>query len=197
MEKLSQTDLMVQVENFANQYLSQGRKDWDMPHTKSVAFYAEEIAKAEGLDVLVLKTAAWLHDIGYYGLFEDSDSSQHAAVKDKKEQHMINGARMASIFLSDEKIANHYTGEQIERIVHLVGVHDKLTELSEPDEIALMEADTLGAIDITRVAPTFDKESGHKYITGLKAKRLPLFKSEVGKQFIKDLLPRFEAFFDQ
>lgn len=97
-------ELDKQIENFALQFLTKGRKEWDEPHTRAVVFYAEEIAKANGLDVLVVKTAAWLHDIGYFALFEDSDSKNYDSVMDKKAMHMINGARLAGEFLSRPEI---------------------------------------------------------------------------------------------
>ncbi|MEK7524874.1 MAG: HD domain-containing protein [Patescibacteria group bacterium] len=110
------------IESYALQFLKKGREDWDVPHTRAVVFYAERLAKAADLDVLVLVTTAWLHDVGYFGLFGDGDSSQLT---------------------------------QVEQIVHLVSVHDNLKELQTLEEFVFMEADTLGAIDLARVVPTF------------------------------------------
>lgn len=69
-------DLETALENYALGFLRQGRQEWDEPHTRAVVYYAGEIAKAEGLDALVLVTAAWLHDIGYYGMFKQDESKQ-------------------------------------------------------------------------------------------------------------------------
>ncbi len=184
---------MQQVEDYALQFLGQGRKDWDEPHTRAVAHYAVDIAARNGLDTWVMATAAWFHDIGYYGLFEGEESKSHGKVVDAKAQHMINGAQMAREFLEREGVINRFTPEQRERIVHLVSVHDKLDELEAPDEIALMEADTLGAIDLARVTPTFDKEGMEKYIRGLEGKRRPKFRTKEGITHYDRLIADFKV----
>lgn len=184
-----------QIENFALEYLCQGREDWDEPHTRAVVYYAEKLALASGLDVLVFTTAAWLHDIGYFGLFEDGEAGQYAQITDRKKLHMEIGAKMAKDLLNSPGIREFYTPEQIEQIVHLVGTHDKLTELLVPEEFVFVEADTLGAIDLTRVVPTFDKVNGLKYIESLRKRRVPLFVSDLGKEYLAELLPKFEAYF--
>ncbi len=189
-------ELQQKVEKYALQFLSKGRKVWDVPHTKGVVHYAHQIALAHGLNVRVLVTAAYLHDIGYYDLFEDSDSSVYENVKDKKAMHMIVGARLASEFLSQRDIGKYYTEEEAGRIVHLVRVHDKVDLLTSLDEIALMEADTLGAIDISRVTPTFDYEGGMKYIEGLFKKRLPRFRTSTGKKEFDRLIKPFREYFE-
>lgn len=144
-------ELETKIEKYALSFLCQGRKEWDEPHTKAVVYYATEIANSSGLNVLVLKTAAWLHDIGYHSLFEGDESKQFSQVMDRKAKHMANGAKLAELFLEKPEIKTFYTKEQTERIIHLVSVHDLVEELKDDDEIALMEADTLGAIDIDRV----------------------------------------------
>ena len=188
-------DLMTQVETYAVSFLKEGRADWDVPHTRSVVYYADLLAQAAEADRLVLTTAAWLHDIGYHGLFDEGDSSRYGHVQDKKILHMLRGADMAREFLERDEVIRRYTADQRERIIHLVGIHDKLDELRELDELMLMEADTLGAIDIARVKPTFDGAGAEKYIAKLKAKRLPLFRTTVGKDLAEVLVPIFEDYF--
>jgi len=186
------------VENYALRFLHQGREGWDIEHTKAVVFYAEKIAASEGLDVEVLHTAAWLHDIGYYGLFEKTEANKYSQVEDKKMLHMLIGARLAKEFLQKPEVSSFYTPEQIQEIIHLVEVHDDFGKLGKSkEEIVLMEADTLGAIDLQRVIPTFDRENGFKYIEGLKKKRLPRFQTDLGKQFLAKLLPLFEDYFEK
>lgn len=185
----------VEVEKYALEFLKKGREDWDEPHTRAVVFYAERLAEAAGFDVLVFGTAAWLHDVGYFGLFEDGDSSQYGQITDRKTLHMEIGARMAREFLNSPGVKEHYTDGQIEEIAHLVGIHDKLADLSTAEEFVFMEADTLGTIDLNRVVPTFDKENGLKYITSLLTRRIPRFVSDLGKEYLGQLLPRFEAYF--
>jgi len=186
------------LENYALGFLRQGRKEWDEPHSRAVVYYAGEIAKAEGLDSLVLVTAAWLHDIGYYGMFKQGESEQYDNVMDRKKAHMVNGARLAADFLRRPEIQIFYTPEQMEYIVYLVSVHDKIEELQDLEEIALMEADTLGAIDIDRVKPTFDKENAEKYINNdLTLRRFPRFLTVTGIKLFNQLFPKFEAYFKQ
>src|SRR3990167_7642145 len=105
------------LESYALGFLRQGRKEWDEPHTRAVVYYAGEIAKAEGLDALVLVTAAWLHDIGYYGMFKQDESRQYDTVMDRKTAHMVNGARLAEEFLKRPDIQPFYTPGQIEMII--------------------------------------------------------------------------------
>ncbi len=190
-------ELEIKIEEFALGFLRQGRKEWDEPHTRAVAFYVEEIAKSEGLDTLVLKTAAWLHDTGYIGLFDGNESKNLGQVMDRKTMHMINGAKYAKEFLDKPEISGYYTEDQKERIVHLISIHDKIEELTELDEIVLMEADTLGAIDISRVSTTFNKEDVMKYIEKeLMSRRYPKFKTEMGRSLFQKLLVPFKKQFD-
>lgn len=190
------SELQVDLEEYALGYLRQGRKDWDEPHTRAVVYHAYQIAQKEGLDPLVLVTTAWLHDIGYHALFEAGQSNKYEEVMDRKKAHMVNGAKLAAAFLQRPEIQPHYTPEQVERIVHLVSIHDEIESLTDKDEIAFMEADTLGAIDISRVTPTFDKESARKYIgKDLMLRRFPRFLTRTGISTFARLLPPFEAFF--
>lgn len=187
--------LELALMEFAYGYLEKGRKDWDIPHTKAVKYYAEEIARAEGLDVLVHKTVAILHDIGYYAAFAGEESEDYDKVQDRKILHMEYGKRLAREVLERPEVSKFYTEAQKELIIELIGIHDRVDRLSTPDEIAFMEADTLGAIDIQRVKPTFNYENGMKYIEGsLKGKRVPKFRTEKGKEFLAILLPKFEEY---
>lgn len=189
-------ELKSALENYAISFLRQGRQEWDEPHSRAVVHYAGEIAKAEGLDSLVLVSAAWLHDIDYYRMLKEGESEQYEEVMDRKKAHMVNGARMAEDFLNRPEIQPFYTPEQRERVVHLVSVHDKIEELREIDEIALMEADTLGAIDVARVKPTFDKVNVRKYIENdLTLRRYGRFLTTTGVNLFNQLFPKFEAYF--
>jgi hypothetical protein len=140
-------------------------------------------------------TAAYFHDVGYYGLFQKGQSGKYDAVQNSKELHMINGALMAQEFLTRPDIASFYTPEQIARVVHLVGIHDKISELTDLDELVLMEADTLGANDLTRVHPTYNREDGLRYIEATKRKRVARFTTDLGKQYLAALLPQTEAYY--
>jgi len=190
--------LEEKIEEYALGYLRQGRAEWDEPHTRAAAFFAGEIALAEGLDVLVIRAAAWLHDTGWYALFQDTDSKDYRNIMDKKEAHMVNGARLAKEFLERPDVKDFFSDAQRERIVHLVSVHDKIEELKDRDEIVLMEADTLGAIDVSRVTPTFDTETAIKYTNNdLLKRRFPKFQTPRGITLLYDIFPKFLAHFDK
>jgi putative nucleotidyltransferase with HDIG domain len=190
-------DLANELESYAVGFLSKGR-EWDVPHTKAVVYYAEQIAGSENLDLLVIVTAAWLHDIGYSSLFEGSDSKKFEQVMNKKAAHMVNGEKMAREFLAQPHIKSFYKKEQIERIVHLVSVHDKIDELKDKDEIALMEADTLGALDASRVTPTFNRKDAAKYINeDVLGRRFPKFQTQLGIRLFQEVLPRFMSYFEK
>lgn len=192
-----QSYLEVTAENYALQFLKLGRANWDEPHTRAVVYYAKLVGRAEGLDVTVLAVAAWLHDIGYYGEFSEGESKKYDVVMNRKEAHMVKGARIASEFVNSDEMRDLFTEEQRQKIVHLVFVHDKIEELSDPYEIVLMEADTLGAIDITKVTPSFDKKNGLNYVENdLKWRRLPMFQTETGKTLAKDLVPKMVEYFE-
>lgn len=183
------------AEQYATEYLQKGRI-WDLPHTKAVAYYAGKISSEERLDSLILVTTAWLHDIGYSGLFKDDESRNYDQVQDKKFRHMVIGEQRAREFLGRGDVKGFYTDIQKYAIIHLVSVHDQLEKLNHVNELVFMEADTLGQIDIGRVTPTFDREQVEKYILrDLKERRWPKFISQTGKQLYKELYPKFLNYF--
>ena len=186
---------LAQVEQYALQFLRQGRPQWDEPHTRAVVYYAEELTQAVRGDALVVTTAAWLHDIGYFGLFEGPTSGGYQAVSAQKALHMEVGARLADEFLRRPGVAEFYTQEQRQRVVHLVRVHDLLEQLAALDEIVLMEADTLGALDVRRVRPTFDYESGLRHLEEVRTRRAPRFQTALGKRYLEEVLPLRVAYF--
>ncbi len=185
-----------EVEDYALRFLKQGRDKWDVPHTKSVVHYAKEIAQAEGYDILVAVTAAWFHDIGYFSLFNEEDTSTLSNVRDRKALHMENGAKMAKAFFERPEVAEKFTPQQKERIIHLVSVHDKVDELQDLDELILMEADTLGIIDISRVKPTYNRDDWIRFLESVKGRRAPRFLTTLGKKYLKELLPIAESYSD-
>ncbi|MDO8488429.1 MAG: HD domain-containing protein [bacterium] len=184
------------AESYALKFLRYGRVGWDEPHTRSVVYHAEDVGRFEGLDTTVQKLVGWLHDLGYFNLFQ-GDSDKFEVVKDRKELHMIKGAEFAAAFLGQPEISGLVTPQQADRVVHIVRVHDKIEELREMDEIAFMEADTLGAIDISRVTPTFDYASGMKYLFAeLRERRELAFRTARGKELLASLLPAFIGYFE-
>jgi putative nucleotidyltransferase with HDIG domain len=195
VEKITRSLLLLhEVETFATPFLELGRGGWDLAHTKAVVYYAGLLAKEEDQDIQVLQVTAWLHDIGYFGQFSEGEGGNYKVVKDKKKIHMLIGAEKSREFLERDEIKDLLTTAQKERIIHLVGIHDDLERLVDPDEIVFMEADTLGAIDLSRVTPSFDKNGLKNYIAGLKERRGPRFRTNLGTTILSQLLPRIENY---
>jgi len=180
---------------FAVGFLLDGR-DWDLKHTNSVAFHTLQIARSEKLDIPVMFTAAMLHDVGYANMFSGT-SNNLSEIMDKKEAHMVAGANRADEFLHRPDIIEFYGEEQRLRIVHLVGVHDKLQELKDLDELVLMEGDTLGAIDVSRTTPTFSYEHAKEYIEKkLLPKRYKRFVTPLGLGTFSSLFGKFISHYE-
>jgi len=179
------------LENYALQFLRHGREGWDIPHSKAVAYHAAQIALAEGLDAKAHFTAGWLHDTGYFRAFNPNESHNLGKITERKTLHMIRGVEYAEIFFKLKKMTGFYTPAQQELIMFLIGTHDKLDELSTIDQIAFMEADTLGMIDLSRIKPTFDRATALKNIEGELKKRVSLFRTEYGKRMLSELFPKY------
>src|SRR5205085_1220833 len=106
-------------------------------------------------------------------------------------------AQLARAFVDRPDVAGYYTPAQRDRVVHLVGVHDKVAELADLDEIVFMEADTLGALDTRRVTPTFAYESGMKHLAEVRNGRALRFQTPVAKRYLEKLLARRVAYFER
>lgn len=198
-------ELWEQVEAFAESYLIQGRPNFDVPHTHGVVAWAYQLATKlntqmdrgdvlpnEPVDIPVLITAAWLHDIGYYGQFENV--ATHAEVQDIKARHMLVGAELAQKFLL-EKAASIFTSQQIDLVVHLVRIHDDLDQISTNLETLLVEADTLGMLDVNWVEPTYQGEEALTFPDKPKTqKRFQLFRSPHGREALPQVVQAFRQF---
>ena len=163
--------------------LEAGRPNWDEPHTRAVVKHMKAIIENNpdlNLDQEILTIAAYAHDWGYSGLFKGGKPLNMNDVSNAKEAHMKHSGQKLRELLKDP-IFNFLSEERKQRAVHLTQRHDKLNELKDVDELVLMEADTLGGLDIEEVKPTFDKESNDRYMKGVREKRLPLFITEYGK----------------
>jgi len=69
-----------------------------------------------------------------------------------------------------------------------VSVHDDLDNLTDADELLLMEADTLGMLDVERVKPTFDIDSNTRFLNKVQTKRIPKFMTDFGKKMVAKLV---------
>lgn len=175
--KFQNKSLEKYLQNSIFPELEKGRKGWDLEHTKAVVYYAKKLLEHHPeIDPTVLITAAYAHDIGYTGLFKKDQSLQK--ILNKKDMHMQKGAEMIEILLKER---SDLTKTQKERIKHLVYVHDRLDSLSDTDELVLMEADTLGALDTDFVSVTFSKAENDRYLKRTAEARLPLFITKEAK----------------
>lgn len=154
--------MIDQVEKFVSNKIlpeirQKGRKNFDYRHTKAVVCWIKKIISEvnNNLDDLVLITAAYAHDWGYVDLFKGIETNLETITNSKK-RHMLKGGKMIKYFLQKD-LSSFFSKKQIERVSHLVKVHDQIEALKEEDEIILMEADTLGMLDVKRVKPTFSK----------------------------------------
>src|SRR5690606_32629548 len=126
------------------------------------------------LDWDVIIIAGYAHDWGYADLFEGGKPVQYDQIQDAKIRHMEIGGRKIRQLLNNPQFS-FLSDEQKDRIVHLVSIHDYLDRINTPDERILVEADTLGQMDVTKVKPTYDAPSNARYMEKARAKRLPLF----------------------
>lgn len=193
-ENLGESKLINETFEFALAYLEKGRPGFDVPHTMAVMYHADRLALEFSLDRVVLVLAAALHDIGYYGEFDTETRAGLEMVKDKKAAHMIAGGLLARSFLYGGKVGDELTDVQKERIIHLVEVHDKVRELKEIDELALMKADSLGAIDVNWVQPTYIGSEAIRYISEHGGLRRSLFEESLGSDDYDKLADSFRRF---
>ncbi|MBN1169127.1 HD domain-containing protein [Candidatus Woesebacteria bacterium] len=176
--------------------LEKGRPDWDKPHTEAVVYHMRHlmsnIEKAINKEVLLI--AAYAHDWGYVDLFEEGKPLSNKDISGSKTEHMIKGAEKVKELLEDN-FFNFLTEKQKQRISHLVFVHDKLDLLKKTDELLLMEADTLGGLDVNFIKPTFDEKSNERYMQEVKRKRFKLFISKYGKKQFQTLYKLRENYY--
>ena len=188
--------------------LSKGRKDFDRPHTEAVVYWMKyllenvESIKSKTLgvnptiDPQVMITAAYAHDWGYIGLFNNSNHSSFSDIAKMKKLHMTKGAMMIEQLLH-QRLGRHFTQQQILRVAHLVLFHDKMEELVDEDEMLIMEADTLGMLDIDKVKPTFSKEDNEEFMKkSINGRRLPKFIHPEAKEIALKLVKKRISFYN-
>lgn len=117
-------------------------------------------------------------------------------VKEVKTLHMINGAKKIQGLMTRPEF-NFLSQQQKDRVIHLVGIHDKLSELKDVDELVLMEADTLGAMDTTLVKPSFNYEDGHRWMENTRKNRMSRFITDYSKKEAEKLMGQFEEYYEQ
>jgi len=127
----------------AEQYLSNGRGSHDWEHTLRVCQLCDRIGRVEGVDMTVLMSAAYLHDIGRH----HQDRLNGAVC------HAQKGAELAAAILEAFPIPD----KQKENIIHCVRTHRfRGTHAPETAEArVLFDADKLDAIGAVGVARAF------------------------------------------
>ena len=169
--------------------LENGRPNWDVPHTETVVWYLKNILDNNPnlyLDSDVLIIAAYAHDWGYSGLFNNGKKLDFNNIYNAKSTHMEIGAIKLTELLKNS-VFDFLSKERKERTIHLVLLHDNLKMLKDNDELVLMEADTLSTLDVERVKPSFDKSSNEKFMEEVKNTRYPKFITEYGKRMFNEL----------
>ena len=170
-------------------YLEHGRPGWDVPHTLATVHWAKELLKAQGQEDNLLIVTAYFHDIGWSGL---KIENSRAAISNGKNAHMENGVIIAGPILKDLG----FEPEEIKKILRLIGMHDKLSQIKSRREQLLFEADSLGQIDIERVISTFNNhEERVLFIRSFITKRVPHFKTDAGKAALELLLETAKDFY--
>lgn len=120
---------------------SKGSHDWD--HTLRVYRLCERIGKAEGADMTVVRTAAYLHDIGRICQDQSAGKICHAA----------EGARMALPMIKHLPVSNL----QKYNIIHCIRTH-RFRNNQAPETLeakVLFDADKIDSIGAVGVARTF------------------------------------------
>jgi putative nucleotidyltransferase with HDIG domain len=195
--------LPQELKAYATEKLLLGRPNWDLPHTRSVAYYAYRITRSlpEGwVDPMTVITAAVLHDIGYSGMFDSNIRGSLDLVRGAKKLHMERGAQMAEEFLRRPDVAAYYTDQQRQDIPAIIAIHDDLKQVAALDSLntrVVVESDTLGALDTRIATPTFTGEEGLNHIESLQRKRVPVFVTDLGRLYLDALLPQSIRYFEE
>jgi len=158
-------------------------------HALAAVYWIRQLIKKGGGDEMILVPTMYLHDIGYKST--RGKENTHESYQAAKESHMIVGAQMAEEILKEM----NFKPDKIKEIVHLISVHDKLELLSSFNEQLVFEADSLSGIDREKVKSNFSKEEYEKYLKSFEDNRMPLFKTETGKEALKKLWPIAKNYF--
>lgn len=138
------TDTMVEtVRDFAERCFAEARGSHDWEHTLRVCKLCERIGPVEGVDMVVLRIAAYLHDIGRC----HQDRSNGAVC------HAEEGVRMAWPRISRLPL----TERRKQNIIHCIRSHRfRGSQVPETREAqVLFDADKLDAIGAVGVARAF------------------------------------------
>lgn len=179
--------------------LEKSRGGFDKIHTLEVVTWLKQIIAHNPklkLDETVLIIAAYAHDWGYSDIFKDGQVMSFEIIENAKKLHMELGAKKIEKLL-DDNFFSFLTDTQKSRCIHLVAVHDKKFEIKDVDELILMEADMLSALDVNSNKPVLDVESNKKFMEAMLTTRIPKFITEFSKNEAKKLIQARENYFKQ
>lgn len=178
-----------QIKSESKKYLKNGRPDFDIPHTLCAVYWMKQLLKTEKGDKKILITTMYLHDIGYSNLFKKNHGFND--VKKVKSLHMKRGALFSKKILKNLS----FKESEIKKISHLVRIHDELEKISTSDEVLVMEADSLSALDRKRVPSNFNKKDYAMWLNDFETKRAPRFKTKTGKKHMKKLMKYAKSYY--
>ena len=135
--------MLTFVEQMARKYFQGARGSHNWEHTLRVCRLCERIGAAEGVDMDVLRVAAYLHDIGR--IFQDDS---HGAVC-----HAEKGAQIAETIVAQLDL----TTDQKLNVLHCIRSHRYRSSHKPrtPEARVLFDADKLDAIGAVGVARAF------------------------------------------
>ena len=177
--------------------LEKSRGGYDKIHTLEVIKWLKQIISHDPelkLDETVLLIAAYAHDWGYSDIFKDGQTMNFKLVENAKKLHMELGAKKIKALLEND-FFSFLSDVQKSRCIHLVGVHDKKFEIKDVDELILMEADMLSALEMSEGKPSFDAESNKKFMKVMLTTRIPKFISKFSKNETKRLIKIREDYY--
>ncbi|MFA5926526.1 MAG: HD domain-containing protein [Parcubacteria group bacterium] len=179
--------------------LKKSRGGFDGIHTLEVVDWIKRIIRHNPqlkLDQDVLLIAAYAHDWGYADLFRENEIMRFERVEGAKKLHMELGAKKLKRLLKDD-FFSFLDDSQKERAIHLVAVHDKKFEITDTDELILMEADMLSSLDINTSKPIFDAKSNEKFMKAMLTSRIPKFFTEFSKKEAERLAKEREDYYNK
>jgi len=179
--------------------LAKSRGGFDKIHTLEVVAWLKQIINHNHklkLDETVLLIAAYAHDWGYSDIFRDNQIMNFEIIENAKKLHMELGAKKIKKLLNDD-FFSFLSDKQKIRCIHLVAVHDKKFEIKDIDELILMEADMLSALEISEGKPSFDSESNKKFMEEMFTTRIPKFITEFSKNEAKRLIKIRKDYYNQ
>ena len=205
----SEASVVQKVISFAKEKLTTANGSHDWEHTLRVVKLCQHLGPKEGVDMAVLLSAAYLHDIGR----AYQDAAKGAIC------HAEKGASLAFPFVQDLAL----TDAQKENIIHCIATHrfrgDQVP--STPEAKVLFDADKIDAIGAVGVARAYlfagevgaklhnpdvrveETESYSKDDTGYREFRVKLCKirdrilTESGRPIAEARHEFMTAFFDQ